>query len=81
MHAEIRIGNARIMLNDVMTAQGPEGVATRTEDLTPQEMEQRRAAWMKTLPEFDPSQRSSCAVHGISDAHDVLTRCRVLPTM
>jgi len=33
------------------------------------------------LPEFDPSRRSSCAVHGISDAHDVLTRCRVLPTM
>jgi PhnB protein len=105
MHAEIRIGNSRLMLNDVMTGKGPKAfggspasfyvyvedadtvfnraiasggrvhgnmgaladqfwgdrsgtlldpfgyqwtIATRKEDLTPQEMEQRRAAWMKT---------------------------------
>ena len=105
MHAELRIGNSRIMLNDVMMGKGPKGyggspaslylyvedsdstfnraiaaggkvhgqmgaladqfwgdrsgtfidpfgyqwtIATRKEDLTPQEMEQRRAAFMKT---------------------------------
>jgi PhnB protein len=105
MHAEIRIGNSRLMLNDVMTGKGPKAfggspasfyvyvedadslfnraiaaggrvhgnmgaladqfwgdrsgtlldpfgyqwtIATRKEDLTPQEMEQRRSAWMKT---------------------------------
>ena len=105
MHAELRIGNSRIMLNDVMMGKGPKAyggspasfylyvedadtqfnraiaaggrvhgpmgaladqfwgdrsgtlvdpfgyvwtIATRKEDLTPQEMEQRRAAWMKT---------------------------------
>jgi len=105
MHAEIRIGNSRIMLNDVMMGKGPKAyggspaslyvyvedsdavfnraiaaggrvfgpmgaladqfwgdragtfvdpfgyqwtVATHKEDLTPQEMEQRRAQWMKT---------------------------------
>src|SRR5262245_43218226 len=105
MHAELRVGNSRIMLNDVMMGKGPKGyggspaslyvyvedsdsifnraiaaggkvsgqmgaladqfwgdrsgtfvdpfgyqwtIATRKEDLTPQEMEQRRAAFMKT---------------------------------
>jgi PhnB protein len=105
MHAEIRLGNSRIMLNDVMVGKGPKAfggspaslyvyvensdslfnravaaggrvhgsmgaladqfwgdrsgtlidpfgyqwtIATRKEDLTPQEMGQRRAAWMKT---------------------------------
>jgi PhnB protein len=105
MHAEIRIGDSRIMLNDVMMGKGPKAyggspaalylyvensdslfnraitaggrvqgnmgaladqfwgdragtlidpfgyqwtIATHKEDLTPQEMEQRRVAWMKT---------------------------------
>jgi PhnB protein len=105
MHAELRLGNSRIMVNDVMMGKGPKAyggspasfylyvedsdsifnraiaaggrvhgnmgaladqfwgdrsgtlldpfgyvwtIATRKEDLTPQEMEQRRAAWMKT---------------------------------
>jgi len=105
MHAEIRLGNSRIMLNDVMAGKGPKAfggspaslyvyvedsdslfnravaaggrvhgsmgaladqfwgdrsgtlidpfgyqwtIATRKEDLTPQEMGQRRAAFMKT---------------------------------
>jgi PhnB protein len=105
MHAELRFGNSRIMLNDVMMGKGPKAyggspaslylyvedsdslfnraiaaggrvhgnmgaladqfwgdrsgtlidpfgyvwtIATRKEDLTPQEMEQRRSAWMKT---------------------------------
>ncbi len=105
MHAEIRLGNSRIMLNDVMVGKGPKAfggspaslyvyvedsdslfnravaaggrvhgsmgaladqfwgdrsgtlidpfgyqwtIATRKEDLTPQEMGQRRAAFMKT---------------------------------
>ncbi len=105
LHAEIQIGNSRIMMNDVMQGKGPRAfggspaslylyvedsdalfnraigaggrvhgnmgamadqfwgdrsgtfvdpfgyqwtIATRKEDLTPQEMEQRAADWMKT---------------------------------
>jgi PhnB protein len=105
MHAELRLGNSRVMVNDVLMGKGPKAyggspasfylyvedsdslfnraiaaggrvhgnmgaladqfwgdrsgtlldpfgyvwtIATRKEDLTPQEMEQRRTAWMKT---------------------------------